>query len=185
MRQVQEKVRTPRRALRTVFFRAVWRISQVSGTTAAQGVFVDGSAKRYIEELAVPEEQPIYLPGDTISLRLRITHSVNLGSVWAVFRRLPQRGEEPGDSYITLPGKHYRLSQAGPLRVSEANFKIEVSRDRHLPGNYVLEAVRAYPYELDGWDDLIMEVEVRGEIRFRMAEESGVHCLRLTGWKFD
>ena len=146
---------------------------------------MDGSAQRYIEEFGNTDEQPVYLPGDAICLRLRISHSVNLGSVWAVFRRLPERGEEPGVPYITLPGKHYQLSRAGSVRASEVYFEIEVSRDRHLPGDYELEAVRAYPYELDGRDDLSMEFEVRGEICFRIAEELGVSSPRVTGWKFD
>jgi hypothetical protein len=171
--------------LRNVFSRAVYRISQVSGPTAAQEVFVDSSAKRYLEELAVSEEQPVYLPGDAISLRLRISHSVNLGSVWAVFRRLPELGVAPGDTYITLPGKHYRLSRAGAVRTSEVYFETEVSREQHLPGDYELEAVRAYPYELDGREDLAMDFEVRGEICFRIAEESVMSTPRVTGWKLD
>jgi hypothetical protein len=146
---------------------------------------VDDSAQRYIEEFGDTEEQPVYLPGDKISLRLRISHLVNLGGVWAVFRRLPERAEGPGDQYLTLPGKHYRLSQAGPVRASEVYFEIEVSRERHLPGDYELEAVRAYPYELDGQEDLVMEFEVRREICFRIAEELGVSSPKVTGWKFD
>jgi hypothetical protein len=158
---------------------------RVHGGLYSRVYSVDGSAQRYIEEFGVTEEQPVYLPGDTICLRLRISHSVNLGSVWAVFRRLPERGEEPGVPYITLPGKHYRLSRAGSVRATEVYFEIEVSRDRHLPGDYELEAVRAYPYELDGRDDLSMEFEVRGEICFRIAEELGASSPRVTGWKFD
>ncbi|MCA1718689.1 MAG: hypothetical protein LC781_18315 [Actinobacteria bacterium] len=146
---------------------------------------MDGSAQRFIEELRGAEERPIYLPGDKICLRLRATHEVNLGGVWAVFRRLPDRGEALDDPYITLPGKHYRLSQAGPVRASEVRFEIEVSRDRHFPGDYELEAVRAYPYELDGREDLTMEFEVRGEIRFRIAEELGAPSPKVTGWKFE
>jgi hypothetical protein len=146
---------------------------------------VDDSAQRYIEEFGDTEEQPVFLPGDMISLRLRISHSVNLGSVWAVFRRLPERAEEPGDQYLTLPGKHYRLTRAGSIRASEVYFEIEVSRERHLPGDYELEAVRAYPYELDGQEDLVMEFEVRREICFRIAEELGVSSPKVTGWKFD
>ena len=146
---------------------------------------MEGSVQKYIEEFRGSEERPIYLPGDRICLRLRAMHEVNLGGVWAVFRSLPEKGEASGDSYITLPGKHYRLSQAGPLRASEAYFEIEVSRHRHLPGDYELEAVRAYPYELDGREDLTIEFEVRGEIRFRIAEEKGTSSPRVTGWKFD
>jgi hypothetical protein len=146
---------------------------------------VDGSAQRYIEEFGDAEEQPVYLPGDRICLRLRITHEVNLGCVWAVFRRLPERGEAPDDPYITLPGKHYALSRAGAVKASEMCFEIEVSRDRHRPGDYELEAVRAYPYELDGREDLIMEFQVGGEIRFRIAEEVRAPSPRVTGWKLD
>jgi hypothetical protein len=149
------------------------------------GVFVDSSAQRYIEEFGVPEEQPVYLPGDTISLRLRISHSVNLGGVWAVFRRLPELGVVLADPYITLPGKHYALSRAGAVRASEVYFEVEISRDQHLPGDYELEAVRAYPYGLEGREDLIMEFEVRGEVRFRIAEEPVMSSPRVTGWKFD
>jgi hypothetical protein len=142
--------------------------------------------REYIEEESGDaEEQPVYLPGDKISLRLRATHEVNLDGVWAVFRRLSETGEPPDDTYITLPGKHYRLSRAGPLRASEVSFEVEVSRDQHLPGDYELEAVRAYPHGLDGRDDLIMEFEVRGEIRFRIAEEFGASAPKVTGWKFD
>jgi hypothetical protein len=155
------------------------------GGLFGRGYAVDGSTQRYIAEFGGAEEQPVYLPGDTLCLRLRISHSVNLGGVWAVFRRLPERGEVPGDPYITLPGKHYRLSQAGPIRTSEIYFEIEVSRDRHLPGDYELEAVRAYPYELDGRDDLSMEFEVRDEICFRIAEEPCAASPRVTGWKFE
>jgi hypothetical protein len=158
---------------------------RVHGGLSSGGYSVDGSAQRYIEEFGDADEQPVYLPGDTLCLRLRISHSVNLGGVWAVFRRLPERGEVSGGPHITLPGKHYRLSQAGPIRTSEVYFEIEVSRDRHLPGDYELEAIRAYPYELDGRDDLSMEFEVRGEICFRIAEEPGVASPRVTGWKFD
>src|SRR5918992_958820 len=146
-----------------------------------KGCSVEGSVQKYIEEFRGSEERPIYLPGDRICLRLRAMHEVNLGGVWAVFRSLPEKGEASGDSYITLPGKHYRLSQAGPLRASEAYFEIEVSRHRHLPGDYELEAVRAYPYELDGREDLTIEFEVRGEIRFRIAEEKGTSSPRVTG----
>lgn len=146
---------------------------------------MDGSVQEYIEEFRDVEERPIYLPGDKICLRLRATHEVNLGGVWAVFRRLPEDGEVPENPYVTLPGKHYRLSQAGLLRASEVCFEVEVSRDHHLPGDYELEAVRAYPYELDGREELIMEFEVRGEIRFRIAEELGAPSPRVTGWRFD
>lgn len=156
---------------------------------------MSSSVQRYIEdEFRDTEEQPVYLPGDKICLRLRATHEVNLGSVWAVFRRVaggvvvvPKRGggEALGEPYITLVGKHYPLSRAGALRASEVHFEIEVTRDRHLPGEYELEAVRAYPYELDGWEELRMEFEVRGEIRFRIAEEVGAPSPRVTGWKLD
>jgi hypothetical protein len=146
---------------------------------------MDGSAQRYIEEFGDAAELPVYLPGDTLCLRLRISHRVNLGGIWAVFRRLPERGEVSGDPYVTLPGKHYRLSRAGQIRTSEVYFEVEVSRDRHLPGDYELEALRAYPYELDGRDDLRIEFEVRDEICFRIAEEPGVASPRVTGWKFD
>jgi hypothetical protein len=146
---------------------------------------VDGSLQRYIEELTSIEEQPVYLPGDRISLRMRAAHEVNLGKVWADFRKLPEGGEESRDPYITLPGKHYSLSRAGVIRASEVCFEIEVCREKHLPGDYELEAVRAYPYELDGREDLIMEFELKGEIRFRIAEEFGAHSPKVTGWKFD
>jgi hypothetical protein len=149
------------------------------------GYSVEGSTQRYLEEFALPEAQPVYLPGDTIRLRLRVSHEVNLGSVWAVFRRLPERGEVAGDPHITFPGKHYTLSRAGAVRASEVYFEIEVSRDRHLPGYYELEAVRAYPYELDGRDDLSMEFEVSGEVCFRIAEEPTISSPRVTGWKLD
>ena len=109
---------------------------------------------------------------------------MNLGSVWAVFRRLPEQVREVlADPYITLPGKHYALSRAGAVRASEVYF--EVSRDQHLPGDYELEAVRAYPYELDGREDLIMEFEVKGEVRFRIAEEPVMSSPEVTGWKLD
>jgi hypothetical protein len=45
--------------------------------------------------------------------------------------------------------------------------------------------VRAYPYDLDGRDDLSVEFEVRGEICFQIAEEPVMSSLRVTGWKFD
>jgi hypothetical protein len=147
---------------------------------------VSSAMRRYIEEeFRDAGEQPVYLPGDRIYLRLRVAHKVNLGSVWAVFRRLPERGEALSDPYITLPGKHYSVSRAGEVRTSEVCFEKELSRAQHLPGDYELEAVHAYPYELDGREDLIMEFEIRGEIRFRIAEEFGAPSPRVTGWKFD
>ena len=72
-------------------------------------------------------EQPVYVVGDTICLRLRTSHSVNLGGVRAVFRRLPERREELRDPYITLQDEHYLLSQAGPIRASEVYFEAESS----------------------------------------------------------
>ncbi len=147
---------------------------------------MSSSVQRHIEEeFRNLEEQPVYLPGDKICLRLRAAHEVNLGSVWAVFRRLPERAEALGDPYITLPGKHYPLSRAGAIRASEVCFEIEVRRDRHHPGEYELEAVRAYPYELEGREDLIVEFELGDEIRFRIAEELSASSPRVTGWKFD
>jgi hypothetical protein len=143
--------------------------------------------RRYIEEHVGLEEQPVYLPGDRIRLRLRTAHEVNLGNVWAVFRRVvvPENGgRATGDRHITLAGKPYPLSRAEAVRASELHFEIVVSRDLHPPGDYELEAVRAYPYELDGREDLVMEFEVRGEIRFRIADESGTPRPRVTGWKF-
>jgi hypothetical protein len=148
---------------------------------------VSSAMRRYIEEeFRDDPEPPVYLAGDTIRLRLRVTHEVNPGGVRAIFRRLPERGEGLDDTYITMAAKkHYRLSQAGPIRTSEVYFEIEVSREHHLPGDYELEAVRAYPFELDGQEDLTMEFEVGGEIRFRIAEEFGASSPRVTGWKFD
>jgi hypothetical protein len=35
-------------------------------------------------------------------------------------------------------------------------FEIDVFREKRLPSDYELQAVRAYPYELDGWEDLIL-----------------------------
>jgi hypothetical protein len=64
-------------------------------------------------------------------------------------------------------------------------FETEISRERHRPGDYELEAVRAYPYELDGREDLIIEFEVREEIRFRIAEELGLSSPTVTGWKLE
>jgi len=53
------------------------------------GYSVSSSLRRYIEqEFGEAVEQPVYLPGDRICLRLRVTHEVNLGRVWAVFRRV-------------------------------------------------------------------------------------------------
>ncbi len=146
---------------------------------------VSSNVQRYIEEFTDTKEQPVYLPGDKIRLRLRITHEVNLGSVWAVFRKLPNRVETLGDPYITVQAKHYSLSRAEAVRASELYFETEISRDRHLPGDYELEAVRAYPYGLDGSEDLIMAFEVKEEIRFRIAQEQGSSSPKVTGWKFD
>ncbi len=146
---------------------------------------MSSNVQRHIEEFRDTEEQPVYLPGDKIRLRLRATHEVNLGNVWAIFRKLPERVEALGNPHITLPGSHYLLSRAGAVRASEVYFETEVSRDRHLPGDYELEAVRAYPYELDGREDLIMEFEVREEIRFRITEELSAPSPKVTGWKFD
>jgi hypothetical protein len=64
-------------------------------------------------------------------------------------------------------------------------FEGEVSREWHLPGEYELEAVRAYPYKLDGRDELGMEFDMRGEVRFRIAEEPAMSSPKVTGWKFD
>jgi hypothetical protein len=148
-------------------------------------VFGSGSVQRYIEELRGTGEPLIYLPGDKIGLRLQAVHEVNLGSVWAVFRKLPERGKTSDGSYITLPGEHHPLSRAGSVRTSGVHFEMEISRDQHLPGDYELEAVRAYPYELDGREDLIMEFEVRGKIRFRIAEELDRPSPRVTAWKLE
>jgi hypothetical protein len=150
------------------------------------GYSVESSVQRYIEEFRDAVEQPVYLPGDRICLRLRAAHEVNLGSVWAIFRRVvPETGEALDDPYITLAGKHYALSRAGAIRASEVCFEIEVSREKHLPGDYELEAVRAYPFQLDGREDLVLEFELKGEIRFRIAEEYGAPSPTVTGWKFD
>ena len=137
-----------------------------------------------VEEVRVTEEQPVYLPGDKICLRLRVAHGVNLGSARALFRKVPERWEAPGDPYITLEGKHYSLSRARALRVSEVHFEIEVCRDRHVPGDYELEAVLAYPYGLDGREDLMMEFELGEEICFRIADDLGAPSPKVTGWKF-
>ena len=147
---------------------------------------MSSSVQRYLEEvLGDTEEYPVYLPGDRLSLRLRVAHEVNLGSVWAVFRRVlvPEERVAPADPYITLEGKHYSLSRAGVVRASEVHFEVEVSRDRHLPGDYELKEVRAYPYGLDGREDLIMDFEMREKIGFRIAEEVGAPSPRVTGCK--
>jgi hypothetical protein len=151
---------------------------------------VSSAVRRYIEEeFGDSEGQPVYLPGDRICLRLRAAHEVNLGSVWAIFRRVvvPKgRGRAKDDHYITLAGKHYPLSRAEAVRASEVHFEMEVSRDLHPPGDYELEAVRAYPFQLDGREDLVLEFELlKGEIRFRIAEENGTPSARVTGWKLD
>jgi hypothetical protein len=150
---------------------------------------VSSTVRRYIEEeFRDTEEQPVYLPGDRICLRLRTAHEVNLGSVWAIFRRVvvPEGGGKAiGGPYITLVGKHYPLSRAEAVRASEVYFETEVSRDLHPPGEYRLQAVRAYPYDLDGREDSVMEFELRGEILFRIAEEYDTPSPRVTGWKFD
>jgi hypothetical protein len=57
--------------------------------------------------------------------------------------------------------------------LSELCFEIEVSTEKHLPGDYKLQAVRAYPYELDGREDLILEFERKGEISFRIGRMLG------------
>ncbi len=64
-------------------------------------------------------------------------------------------------------------------------FEIDVFREKRLPGDYELQAVRAYPYELDGWEDLILEFECKCEISFRIAEEYGMLSPTVTGLKFD
>jgi hypothetical protein len=115
-----------------------------------------------------------------VSLRVLAAHEVNLGKVWAIFRKLPE-GEESRDPYITLPGKHYSLSRA--TRASKVY--LEACREKHLPGDYELQAVRAYPYELDGREYLIMEFDLKGEFRFRIAEELRAHSPKVTGWKMD
>ena len=150
---------------------------------------MSSAVQRYIEEeFGDSEGQPVYLPGDRICLRLRAAHEVNLGSVWALFRRVeaPEGGgKATGAPYIALAGKHYPLSRAETVRASEVHFEIEVCRDLHPPGEYELEAVRAYPYGLDGREDLIMEFDLRGEICFRISEEYGVSSPTVTGWKLD
>ena len=64
-------------------------------------------------------------------------------------------------------------------------FETEISRERHLPGDYELEAVRACPHELDDREDLILEFKVSGEIRFRIAEELGLSSPTVTGWRLE
>jgi hypothetical protein len=123
------------------------------------------------------------LPGDRICLRLRAAHGVHLGTLWTVFRgvALEELGEAPGDPYITMTGKHYILSRAGAIGSGGLCFEVDASREKHLPGDYELQAVGAYPYELDGWEDLILEFECKGEISFRIAEEYGMSSPTVTG----
>jgi hypothetical protein len=123
----------------------------------SRGYSMDGSAQRYIEEFGDADEQPVYQPGDTL---LPAVADLALGKPWRRVGSLSQanrtrggiRGPAPRASGQALPAL-----QASPDRTSEVYFETEVSRYRHRPGDYELEVVRAYPYELDGWDDLSME----------------------------
>jgi hypothetical protein len=113
------------------------------------------------------------------------------GSTWVHLVGRLSQGSARRNGGSTRRSLHYYDGQAlhsvsgGSDKVGRIVFEIDVSREKHLPGDYELQAVRAYPHELDGWEDLVVEFGGKGEIGFRIAQEYGVPAPTVTGWKFD
>jgi hypothetical protein len=136
----------------------------------------------------VPDDAlPTYLWGDTIKLRMEIEHEANMTDVWAIFRK---EGDTP-EFRLTLPDSYalHLVEWHGVKRISQVTLESKVDRADHLPGDYVLVAVRGTPRFPVGASRVqagdYLEFDVPEGVRLQIAEPPPASKPRVAFYKFE
>ncbi len=131
---------------------------------------------------------PTYYPGDTIRLRLRLEHEVNLIDVWASFEK--EVGAAPLRQ-IVFPFKLRNadnlrlLDRAGPQMISEVVLEALVVKGQTLPGTYKLFDVHGLPFgEGARRQNSALSFDVPNGVRFNVADLPTGERPKVTHWQF-
>jgi hypothetical protein len=81
--------------------------------------------------------------GDTISFRVELEHSFNLGDAGAVFYRLGEQEEGADPFPLELSASEIdEMSRDGTTIVSSVIFEVEINRENYHPGEYELGTIK-------------------------------------------
>lgn len=134
---------------------------------------------------------PIYFPGDTIRLRLRLEHEGRLANVWAAFEReTEEEVRSLRDVVWTLsmlnPDSLRLLDRTGTQLVSEVLLEGSVLDGKPLPGTYSLIAVNGTPFgESDRSEKTVVAFDRPTDVRFKVAVPPVGERPRVTNWLLD
>lgn len=128
---------------------------------------------------------PIYLPGDTIRLKLKVEHEANLVGLWAEFEKkedVPVLKHHMFAVRLRDRNDLRQLDRNGAHMISEAILKAPVSKDDPLPGIYELYEVHGLPVGEERNAGNVLNFEVPYDIRFRVVAPTGDWTPKVTQW---
>lgn len=134
---------------------------------------------------------PIYFPGDTIRLKLRLEHEGTLAEVWAAFERDTEKDVRSlRDVVWTLrmraPDSLRLLDRAGTRMVSEVLLESSVLDGKPVPGTYRLTEVNGVPVgQGDRRQETVVSFDGPTDVRFHVAVPPIDERPRVTHWQLD
>lgn len=129
---------------------------------------------------------PTYYPGDTIKLRLRFHHEVNLADVWANFEKEEEVTTLKHFQFtVKLLARHNLrlLDRPGEQMTSEAVLEAAVAKERPLPGIYELSEVHGLPSDEERQGSNILDFEIPQGVRLRVAAPPADESPKVTQWE--
>jgi hypothetical protein len=129
---------------------------------------------------------PTYYVGDTMQIRLKFEHEVNLTDVWANFEReegVPAVRRSYFTARLRHPGNLRQIDRTGDLIISEVLLEAAVLESHPLPGVYELSGVHGAPSGEGPRESSVLEFDVPKNVRFRVASSPTDSRPKVTHWE--
>lgn len=131
-------------------------------------------------------DPPTYLPGDTITLRLKLEHNMNIGDSWARFALLGQDGMATDVSFQMDAQEIEVVAYDGVRRTSCITFAVTVTRTSTPPGVYELAKITALPPDVKRYSETEgMVLGAPPGVRLRIAPQPDMFAVNFEEWSLS
>jgi hypothetical protein len=134
----------------------------------------------------VYKDIPTYFPGDTIKLRLKFQHEVQLIDMWANFEKQEEVSTLAHFRFtakLRSPSNLRQLDRVGAQMISETILEAVVRKNDPLPGIYELSEVRGLPSGEHRAERDVLSFEVPKDVRFRISAPHADGPPKVTHWE--